>query len=209
MLSARTYSVNEASYLAGLAAKEVNREYDTGGVFRAAGAPTSVSAQKRLVTLKHARYLCLISLQKDLYSKEGRLKIYKVIDRLPLATKTFDVGAASFDLTPVDAQIEARTERLTDLKTRIIARDGDAVFANRETSAYRVAALAKAQTVDEILEDYPSLTREMVQDAIDYETAYPKQGRPYPSRSLKRSLKDLAAAGAFAHLSSDDSEDAA
>ncbi|WP_260686045.1 DUF433 domain-containing protein [Rhizobium laguerreae] len=60
-----------------------------------------------------------------------------------------------------------------------------------------VAALARGQTVAEIVEDFPSLSREQVEAAIEYAKAYPKRGRPYPSRSLKRSLAELAELGAF------------
>jgi len=54
-----------------------------------------------------------------------------------------------------------------------------------------VAGLAKGETVDEIMEDYPSLTRAQVETAIEYARAYPKKGRPYPARSFKRMVADL------------------
>ena len=41
------------------------------------------------------------------------------------------------------------------------------------------------------------LTAHQVQIALDYATAYPKAGRPYPARSLKRIVGALAEAGAF------------
>jgi acyl-CoA reductase-like NAD-dependent aldehyde dehydrogenase len=55
-----------------------------------------------------------------------------------------------------------------------------------------VAALARGQSVAEIVEDFPSLSRDQVEAAIDYAKAYPKRGRPYPARSLKRTLAELA-----------------
>jgi hypothetical protein len=60
-----------------------------------------------------------------------------------------------------------------------------------------VAALAREQAMQEILEDFPSLTHEQVAAAIEYAKAYPKRGRPYPARSLKRALGELADLGVF------------
>ncbi len=60
-----------------------------------------------------------------------------------------------------------------------------------------IAGLARAQPVEEIMEDYPSLNRRQIEEAIEYAKAYPKRGRPYPMQSLKRNLAELADAGAF------------
>lgn len=55
---------------------------------------------------------------------------------------------------------------------------------------YRIAALLDGgASVDEILEDYPSLFREQVETARAYADADPKAGRPYPSASVKRALR--------------------
>jgi hypothetical protein len=55
----------------------------------------------------------------------------------------------------------------------------------------QIAGLAKGQTTAEILEDYPSLTRDQVTFAMEYAKAYPKKGRPYPARSFIRMIADL------------------
>ncbi|WP_245502735.1 DUF433 domain-containing protein, partial [Mesorhizobium sp. M1A.F.Ca.IN.020.06.1.1] len=73
----------------------------------------------------------------------------------------------------------------------------DPLIKGTSIPVHMVAALARAQSVDEIIEDFPSLGREQVEAAIDYAKAYPKRGRPYPARSLKRALADLADLGAF------------
>ena len=49
----------------------------------------------------------------------------------------------------------------------------------------------------EILEDFPSLNQAQVEAAIEYAKAYPKRGRPYTSRSLKRALARAAELGVF------------
>jgi hypothetical protein len=60
-----------------------------------------------------------------------------------------------------------------------------------------VAALARGQSVAEIVEDYPTLTPSQVEAAIDYAKVYPRTGRPLPTRSFKRMLSDLAALGVW------------
>ena len=60
-----------------------------------------------------------------------------------------------------------------------------------------VAALARRQSICEIIEDYPILTAEQVEAAVEYAKVYPRTGRPLPTRSLKCMLRDLAAAGVW------------
>jgi len=63
---------------------------------------------------------------------------------------------------------------------------GEPVIRDTTVPVHVVASLAKGETIEEILEDYPSLTRAQVENAIEYAKAYPKKGRPYPARSFKR-----------------------
>lgn len=70
-----------------------------------------------------------------------------------------------------------------------------------------IASLARGQTVEQILEDYPTLTNDQVRAAIDYAQAYPKPGRPYPERSLKRMLAGAAEAGVFDVIEPDDEDE--
>ena len=60
-----------------------------------------------------------------------------------------------------------------------------------------IAALARGQTVTEIIEDYPSLTPEQIDAAVEYAKVYPKTGRPLPTRSFKRMLSDMAESGVW------------
>ena len=59
-----------------------------------------------------------------------------------------------------------------------------------------IAALASAMSVEDILEDYPSLTRRQVEDAIAA-TPLTAKDASYPNRSLKRALSDLVSLGVF------------
>ncbi len=55
-----------------------------------------------------------------------------------------------------------------------------------------VAALAESGDVAEAVRAYPSLSRATIEAAVAYAEVYPKKGRPYPKKSLKRMLSELA-----------------
>ena len=72
---------------------------------------------------------------------------------------------------------------------------GAPVRRSTAISVYEVAALARGQTISEILEDYPSLTAGQVAAAIDYAAAHPRADGASPPRSFKRALSEAAEAG--------------
>jgi molybdopterin-biosynthesis enzyme MoeA-like protein len=68
--------------------------------------------------------------------------------------------------------------------------DGEAVLKGTDVEAHRIAALlAGGMGAEEVREDYPSLTLEQIATARAYAEAYPKSGRPYPAKTVKRALK--------------------
>jgi uncharacterized protein (DUF433 family) len=112
--------------------------------------------------------------------------------RLPGQEHQLRVGILTVELSPLDHDISGRLRRLMDLKGRVkIAPAGEPVILGTHIPVYLIAGLAKGETVAEILADYPSLTRVQVETAIEYATAYPKKGRPYPNRSFKRMVAEL------------------
>ena len=63
-----------------------------------------------------------------------------------------------------------------------------------------IAGLARAYTVDEIVRDFPSLSRKQIEAAIEYAEGLPKRGRPFATQSLKRALGELTDLGAFEEM---------
>ena len=56
---------------------------------------------------------------------------------------------------------------------------------------YRVSALlGGGMRIDQVLEDFPSLTAEQVEYARAYAAIYPNLGKPYPKTSFKRLLRN-------------------
>lgn len=64
------------------------------------------------------------------------------------------------------------------------------------TPLHQIAALSPSMSVEDILEDYPSLTRQQVEDAISAAPLAAADGS-YPNRSMKRALGDLVSMGVF------------
>jgi uncharacterized protein (DUF433 family) len=136
-------------------------------------------------------------LQADL-TPTGRRKLYQAIKAEGIETGAVVLGPFKANVTKTARALAARLKRLQSVRQGIVEEAGkDPVIKSTEVSAYRVAALAKEQTIDEILVDYPGLSKQQVERAIDYATAYPKPGRPYPSRSFKRAAGALADSGMF------------
>jgi len=81
--------------------------------------------------------------------------------------------------------------------------NADPIIRGTDIPVYVIAALARGQTVAEIIEDYPDLTPERVDAAVEYAKVYPKTGRPLPMRSFKRMLSDMAETGVW-DVESDD-----
>jgi Protein of unknown function (DUF433) len=102
-----------------------------------------------------------------------------------------------FKLTEVDRRIDERLKRLEQVKALIDASAPEPMLREAGVPVHIVAALARGQSTIEIVEDYPSLTAEQVEAAIEYAKVYPRTGRPLPTRSLKRMLGDLASAGVW------------
>jgi len=69
---------------------------------------------------------------------------------------------------------------------------GEPVLRGTAVPVHVVAALAEADGVEGATRAYPSLSRADVEAAVAYAEVYPKKGRPYPKKSLKRMLRELA-----------------
>ena len=90
-----------------------------------------------------------------------------------------------------------RSELFDTIKAQIDEMGDEPQLKQVGVPVHVIAGLARGQSVDEIVHDYPALKREQVEAAIEYATVYPRTGRPMPDRSFKRMLSDLAAAGVW------------
>jgi uncharacterized protein (DUF433 family) len=193
----QTLTLSEAGYVLDRSPTALNKAVDTG-VIRARQRKVGRGVQ-RLVGPAELRFLRLADeLDKDL-TPSGRRRLYEALRKLSSNTHMVRWGKLDLDLARIDSDLETRMARLEQVRSWIDRREGqdEALIRDTEIPAHLVAALAREQTVEEILSDFPSLSKTQVEAAIGYAKAYPKRGRPYAPRSLKRTLAEIADLGAF------------
>jgi len=197
MARVQTLTLREAGYVLDRSTVTINKAVDSG-IIRARRRKVGKAVQ-RLFGPAELRFLRLSDeLDKDL-TPTGRRRLYEALRKLSIDTHRVTLGKLVLDLTPIDEDLQIRLHRLDGIRRWIDHQEGqaEAVIADTDIPAHLIAALARGQSIPEIIEDYPSLTIEQVEAAVEYAKAYPKRGRPYPTRSLKRMLSDLAEIGAF------------
>lgn len=196
MGEALSLTLNEAGYVVGQPSAAINRAVDRG-VIRAK-LQRHGKSRLRKVGPAELRYLAIASMvEKDL-TPAARRKVYEAVRRLPAGAHRVDLGVMEFKLVDIDQRIAQRLQRLDQVKALVDdSKDGDPVLRGTAVPVHAVAALARGQSVPEIMEDYPGLTPSQIDAAMEYAKVYPKAGRPLPARSLKRMLSDLAVAGVW------------
>jgi Protein of unknown function (DUF433) len=195
MKDAVSLTLNEAGYVVGQSRATINRAVDQGVIkaklFRRG------NAQVRRIGGAELRFLAIAArVGKDL-TPAARRKIYEAIRRAPPKASRLELGIMELKLTEVDRRIDERLKRLAQVKALVDESAPEPVLRGAGVPIHVVAALARGQSTIEIVEDYPLLTAEQVEAAIEYAKVYPRTGRPLPTRSLKRMLGDLAAAGVW------------
>jgi uncharacterized protein (DUF433 family) len=196
MQGAVSLTLNEAGYVVGQSSRAINRAVDRG-VIRAKTQRRG-KARLRKVGAAELRFLAITSLvEKDL-TPSARRKVYEAVRRLPAEAPRLVLGVMELKLTDIDQRISERLQRLERVKALVDDGQGtDPMLRGTAVPVYAVAALARGQSVKEIIEDYPGLTSAQVEAAVEYAKVYPKPGRPLPPRSLKRMLGDMAASGVW------------
>lgn len=197
MSSAQALTLAEAGYVLNRSAAALNKAVDTG-VIRARQRRTGSGVQ-RLLGPAEMRFLLVAGrLERDL-TPVGRRRLYDAIRQLSADTHSVTLGELVLDLGKIDADLKSRLHRLDELRRWVEAGPdrNEPIIKGTKIPVYMVAALARGQSIEEIVNDLPSLIRDQIEAAIEYAKAYPKRGRPYPPRSLKRALSELADLGTF------------
>ncbi len=196
MASVVSLTLNEAGYVVEQSSRAINRAVDRGVIkatFQRRG-----KSRLRKVGAAELRFLAIAGEVARKLTPAGRREVYEAIRRLPTDAHHVELGVMAFQLGEVDRRIAVRLQRLRDVKALIDERaDAEPVLRDTEVSVYEIEALARGQTAAEIIADYPALTAEQVEAAVEYAKVYPKTGRPLPVRSFKRMLSDMAEAGVW------------
>ncbi len=191
-MSDRPYSINEAAFVVERPAKVLTREFDEGVLSSGLKAKgNKLGRHIRVFGPSELRFFRLMKHWENDFTPDGRRNVFRCVRNMGPHDKYLVWRNARYDMSPIDQELKQREASLEALRSKFVRTDGDVFFEGTDISAYRVAALTESQSIDEIAEDYPSLTLAMIKDAIDYEKVYPKKGKPYPTRSLKRTLIDM------------------
>ena len=183
-------TVNEASYILGQPSAVINKAVDEGIVKAVIQRHGGLSS--RLFGLPELRFYRVASDLGSGLTPSGRKSIYQAIRALSARQRRLRWGPFETDLAALDRDLLRNLKRLRALKHEIeMAGDMEPVIRGTGISAYAIAGLSAGQTLSQILEDYPTLSRAQIEAAIEYAKVYPKKGRPYPARSFKRMVGDI------------------
>ena len=183
-----TLTPREAAFVADSDMRIVQRAVD-GGVVRRR-TRTVRGRRMRVLGRPELRFFGALRGHEDTLTPTGRQKLYEAVRRPRDGKAT--VGPFVVDVERVDRRIERRLAELDRIKSRVEDGDGDPVLKGTAVPVYVIAALADAGGVDEARHAYPSLSKADIEAAAQYAQVYPKKGRPYPAKSLKRMIRELA-----------------
>jgi len=184
------FTAAEAAFVLRESVRAVKKSLDLGPVrpvlVRRAGASV------RAIEWRDLFYLYAMRALGDELTPKGRSEFYEALQRTPIEHRD-EVRFGRFRVSVRDLvqEVERRTSNLAALAEKVEFRaDGEPMLKGTHVEIHRIAALLEGGvSVDQVLEDYPSLLREHAETAKAYAEAYPKTGRPYPRTSVKRALK--------------------
>jgi uncharacterized protein (DUF433 family) len=184
------FTAAEAAFVLQEPIRMVKKALDAGPV-----RPVLVSkagSSVRTIAWHDLFYLFAVRALREELTPKARSEFYEALQHYPLRRgREVRFGRFRVAVTDLIDEVEKRTRTLSALADKVEFRnDGEPMVKGTDIEAYRIAALLDGGlTVDEILSDYPSLTRDAIETARSYSEAHPKPGRPYPRTTAKRALR--------------------
>ena len=190
MAQTAQYTAAEAAFVLREPLRAVKKALDAGPIrprlLRRSGAAVRTISQPDLF------YLFAVKELRDELTPKARTAFYEALQRTAM-DRAHEVRFGRFSIAVADfvQEFESRTAELAALSDRVEFRgDAEPLIKGTEIEVHRIAALlVGGMSGEEILTDYPSLTRDMLDAAVAYASAHPKPGRPYPRLTAKRALQ--------------------
>jgi len=184
------FTAAEAAFILREPVRAVKKALDAGPVrpvlLRRAGASV------RTIGWNDLFYLYAVRALRDELTPKARTAFYEALQRTPI-DRHDEVRFGRFRISVSDLveEVERRASDLAALAETVTFRaDGEPLLNGTEIEIYRIAALLDGDaSIEQILDDYPSLSRQEIETARAYAEAYPKAGRPYPRTTVKRALQ--------------------
>jgi len=153
---------------------------------------------RKLRALDGIDIVCLY-MSGDLSAKV-RYSLYTQLKHLPetrrlAGTMQLQIPASSGSESRIvdvslDRPVHEAMEGINALDRSVTAVDGHGMIAGTAVEAHRIAALVDAgMSINDVLGDYPNLTKDQVESAMAYAKVNPKHGRPYPVSTVKAVLR--------------------
>ena len=174
------FTPSEVSALTDLSVKRVNKIIDEQlprGAVRKKGG-------RRLVTFDGAVCVALDGRIAPTLTLKSRKQVFRHIIEDPDARAVFAARDVKVEVASTRRAIKERRRRLTRIMTSLTRSDpevlgGALCFRGTRIPVHLIAELlCQGAPEDELLEDYPSLSRTMIEAAPLIAKAYPKRGRP-------------------------------
>ncbi|WP_457091113.1 DUF433 domain-containing protein [Microvirga sp. P5_D2] len=190
MAEAVAYTAAEAAFVLREPVRAVKKALDDGPV--QARLVSKPGGPVRTIEWSDLLYLYAVRVLRDELTPKGRNEFYHALKGVQVdRAREVRFGRLSVAIDDLKAEVEARSRELRELADRVEFRgDGEPVLKNTSVEVHRIAALLSGGlSVDEVREDYPSLSAQDIETARAYAEAHPKTGRPYLRTTAKRALK--------------------
>lgn len=176
-------SPREAAFATGLSEKTINQAIDRAEV----GAPGHArSGGERLLGFSDLLYLRLRGDVGRLLSAEGKRRLRQQLAHVVRERQrpaAVSIGMVDVQVEPEMRALEEKVTRIEEARTFVVTdpevRAGEPVVRGTRIPVHALADLAsQGADHEELLEDYPVLTRESLDAALLYARMYPRRGRP-------------------------------
>ena len=177
------FSPREAAFATGLSEKTINQAIDRAEV----GEPVrSPAGSERVLAFPDLLYLRLRNDVGRLLSAEGKRKLRQQLcdsTRERRKPTVVSIGMVDVQVEPEVRALEEKLVQIEEARTVVVSdpevRAGEPVVRGTRIPVHMLADLVHQGADDEeLLEDYPALTKESLNAALLYARMYPRRGRP-------------------------------
>lgn len=177
-------SPREAAFVTGLSEKTIHQAIDRAEV---EPLPTRrADDRERMLAAPEVLYLLIRVQVGSLLSPQGkRMLRNEVIQAMsgPADPGAVYLGTLVLDIAPEVATLNDKLAQIERMWSFVVMdpgiRAGEPVVRGTRISVHVLADLAaQGASTEELLEDYPSLTRESLEAALTWARMYPRRGRP-------------------------------
>ena len=188
-------TIKEAAYLAGVAPRRIEKDCEEGIVPRhktKLWMRETIAAHVPMHAVAYAR--AMQSLDGITMERKSKRRVWKYL----LSSKTAKFGrlelspGLTLDLEPLVAEVWDRACVYLEARHEHLAVDPDILGGEpilkgtRITCQYVLGRIEGGETLEELVEDYPEVSKEAFEAALVYAKAHPPRGRPSAGKPWRK-----------------------